>query len=101
MNYLLKIVSNKYFLSFLIFLVWIVFFDQNNWISQWQYKAELDKLTKEKEYYKKQIAKTKKELEELTTNPKSLEKFAREKYLMKKDNEDIFLFVISQKDTIK
>jgi cell division protein FtsB len=70
-----------------------MFFDQNNWISQWQYKNELEKLQKEKEYYTSQIEKTKKELEELTTNPKSLEKFAREKYLMKKENEEIFLFV--------
>ncbi len=101
MNHVVKILRNKYFLTLLIFSIWLLIFDQNNWLAQWQYKSELNKLTKEKEYYKAQIAKTKKELEELTTNPKSLEKFAREKYLMKKENEDIFLFVISQKDSIK
>ena len=98
MNKFAKIIRNRYILTSLAFGIWVMFFDQNNLLSQWQYAAELKKLQKGKEYYTQQIRQTKKELEELTTNPKSLEKFAREKYLMKKENEDIFLFVTASKN---
>lgn len=84
--------KNKYALTFLIFLVWLAFFDQNNFLVQYGYKKELKNLNNDKAFYLNEIDKTKAELEDLTTNPITLEKFAREKYLMKKDNEEIFVF---------
>ena len=54
---------------------------------------ELNKLEEEKAFYEEEIKKTITDLEDLKSNPKSLEKFAREKYLMKKDNEELFVIV--------
>lgn len=60
---------------------------------QFQNKLELWELEDEREYYLLEIENTKSDLEELTSDMKNLERFAREKYLMKKDNEEIFVFV--------
>lgn len=76
-----------------IFVMWLLFFDQNNWITQFQYQMELNKLENEREFYDEEIKKVTQDLKELRTNPKSLEKFAREKYLMKKSNEEVFVLV--------
>jgi cell division protein FtsB len=70
-----------------------MFFDRHDIISQVKLRKELKKLEEEKEFYLREIAKDSKNLNELLTNPKTLEKFAREKYLMKKENEDIFVIV--------
>jgi cell division protein DivIC len=84
--------KNKYFLTTVGFIVWILFFDTRDFItSHFRERAELVKLEKSKQYYEQQIAVTQKELDELKTNPALLEKYAREKYLMKRDNEDLFL----------
>ncbi len=62
-------------------------------LSQYEYSAEVGKLKIEKAFYEKETAQVKKDLNELTTNLKMAEKFAREKYFMKKDNEDVFVIV--------
>jgi len=85
--------KNRYFLAASIFLIWIAFFDQNNLITQIQYRMELNKLEEEREFYQGEIKQIRADLKELKTNPKTLEKFAREKYLMKKDEEEIFVIV--------
>ena len=84
---------NKYVFTFIVFIVWLFFFDQNNWIAQMQYQFELNKLDNEREFYEEEIKIVTQDLKELQTNPKSLEKFAREKYLMKKDNEEVFVLI--------
>jgi cell division protein FtsB len=84
--------KNKYAITIAIFLVFLLFFDQNNIITQYTYRSQLNKLKTEKEYFNQEIEKTTRELNELTKNPVSLEKFAREKYYMKKENEEIFVF---------
>lgn len=71
----------------------MLFFDQNDIISLIQIKGELSELEVNKEYYKKQIKETEKDLTDLLTNNDNLERYAREKYLMKKNNEDIFVIV--------
>jgi len=86
--------KNKYALTFLFVTMYILFFDQNDIITQLGYQKELNSLKKDKEFYEKEILKTKTELQELTSNPQTLEKFAREKYYMKKDKEQIFIFSI-------
>ena|ERR1700748_1268345 len=95
---LVDLFRNKYFLVFIAFLVWMVFFDKNDLFSQYQYRQEVSKLKQEKEFYQKETAKVSKDLDELTSNPQKLEKFAREKYLMKKDNEDVFVIVQPKKE---
>lgn len=77
----------------LVFVIWLTFFDQNNWIMQFQNKMDLWELEDEREYYQVEIERTKKDLKELTSDMNNLERFAREKYLMKKDNEEVFVLV--------
>lgn len=79
-----------------LFLVWLTFFDRNNFISQIHYGRTLNKQRQQKEYYKKEIYKDSVSLVELSDTTR-LEKFAREKYLFKKNNEDIFLIVKEKK----
>lgn len=74
-------------------VIWLMYFDKNDVFTQIELITKCNKLNAEKEYYVTEIEKNKKEILELQTNKKSLETFAREKYLMKKDNEDIFVFV--------
>ncbi len=85
--------KNRYALTLIGFLVWLVFFDRNDLLSQHSMKGKLNKLNKEKAYYLSEIAKNRKDLNDLVSNSKTLEKFARERYLMKRDGEDIFIFV--------
>jgi len=85
--------KNKYTITIVTFVIWLSFFDQNNMMIQVQNKMELWELEEDKKYYLLEIEKTKNDLEELTTDMKSLERFAREKYLMKRDNEEVFVFV--------
>lgn len=88
-NYL----KNKYALTGLVFIVWITFFDQNRLWTQLQYHIELNDLEEEAEFYRQEIKVIQADLKELQSNPRTLEKFAREKYLMKKDNEELFVIV--------
>lgn len=85
--------KNRYVVAGFVFVVWLMFFDQNNWFTQFQYQMELNKLENEREFYDEEIKKVTQDLKELRTNPKSLEKFAREKYLMKKSNEEVFVLM--------
>ncbi|HRH51236.1 MAG TPA: septum formation initiator family protein [Panacibacter sp.] len=86
-----SILSNKYLVSLVLFGVIILFTDHNNLFEQNDRKQELKELQAKKEYYQQEIAKTKKELADLSSNPAALEKYAREKFYMKRDNEDVFL----------
>ncbi len=85
--------KDKYVLSIIVFLVWMTFFDRNDFISQYSYKQELNKLEVDKEYYMMQVEENKESIYELMSDPANLEKFAREKYHMKKDDEDVFLII--------
>jgi cell division protein DivIC len=91
----LNIIRNKYLLSIGVFAVWILFFDRNDLITQWDRKKELQKLETSKEYYETEIKSTKKELADLDRDTKVLEKFAREKFFLKRPNEDVFIIVDS------
>ncbi|HTI60860.1 FtsB family cell division protein [Mucilaginibacter sp.] len=97
MKRLLHLLKNKYFVVSLAFLVWMVFFDKNDLFSQYQYHQQLSKLKHERDFYQKETAKATQDLDELTSDKQKLEKFAREKYLMKKANEDVFVIVKDKK----
>lgn len=84
---------NKYFLTLLAFFIWMLFFDRNDLVSQVQLRMKLADYRDKKEYYEQQIKDVKREKQELLTNKDSLEQFAREQYMMKKDNEDLYVIV--------
>jgi len=91
--FLIKVIKNKYFLTVIGIIVWVLFFDKNDLFTQLDLIKKRNKLQKEKEYYISEIESNKRNLSELQTNTKSLETFAREQYLMKKENEDVYVFV--------
>ncbi len=89
MNYL-GLLKNKYLIASIAFVVWMLFFDERNLPQQLQRYNELKDLELGKAHYEKLNTDLKKELEGLANDPAMLEKYAREKHLMKRDNEDIF-----------
>lgn len=85
--------TNPFCIAGSLFLVWMLFIDDNNLINQYKKHSELSALLEKKDFYVQQIKVTDKEFFELTTNPATQEKFAREHYWMKRDNEDVFVIV--------
>lgn len=90
-------ITNLYFIAAVLFGIWMVFIDDNNLVAQYRRHKELSALREKKAFYEAQIAQTDKAYQELTTNPATQEKFAREHYWMKKDNEDVFVIVKNDK----
>ncbi|TDG95332.1 septum formation initiator family protein [Cardinium endosymbiont of Culicoides punctatus] len=87
------ILLDPYCISTIFFVVWVVFFDYQNVFSQHTLYARLKKLEEDHIYYTSQIKQIKKEKKELLNNCDLLEKFAREKYYMKKEKEDLYIIV--------
>ena len=85
--------KNPYLVTLILFAVWMLFADENSMISQFRRWSELSELKKKKQYYEQQIKITTTAYNELTANTESQEKFAREHYWMKRDNEDVFVIV--------
>lgn len=83
--------KNKYMIALIVFAVWIMFFDRNDILTQTERRSELHDLQQSKAYYEQEISLTNKELRQLDSNPALLEKYAREKYFMKKPNEELFV----------
>jgi cell division protein FtsB len=90
---ILPLLKNKFTLTLLVFLGWVSFFDQNNLSDRMKNLNKFHQLEKDKLYYTDKIKSDSTRLNELRTNRENLEKFAREQYFMKKDNEDIFIIV--------
>lgn len=82
---------NFYSVTGLAFLVWMTFLDSNDLINRFRLTAKMHNLESEKEYYIEKIDEVNKDREELMGTPELLEKFAREKYLMKREKEDLFI----------
>lgn len=89
----IQLIKNKYFLTIVGLLVWLIFFDKNDVFTQYDLIKKCHKLQKEKLYYLSEIDHNVANLNDLRNNKKSLETFSREKYLMKKENEDVYVFV--------
>ena len=83
--------KNKYFIAFTAFAVILLFLDKNDLFTQYDRSRELRELYQSKEHFSHQIAAERKELEQLKRDPATLEKYAREKYLMKREQEELFL----------
>ncbi len=90
--------KNIYVLVLTAFVIWMIFFDTNSLLIHLELQREIDKLEKQKDFLKSEIAKDKEVLEKLS-DTSELEKYAREKYYMKKENEEIFL--IEYEDSLK
>jgi cell division protein DivIC len=83
--------TNKYLITGIAFALWMLFFDRNDITLQLKRVRELKKLQESEKVMDRQITDTKQELSLLKTDPETLEKYARERYMMKKDNEDLFI----------
>jgi cell division protein FtsB len=92
-RHFLRLLKNKYFSTALVFLLWVGLFDENNLIERYKLIKELHQLEKDKIYYQQKIEIDAARLNELQTNNENLEKFAREQYLMHRENEDVFVIV--------
>jgi cell division protein FtsB len=88
-----RITRNFYVIATAFFLVWMLFIDNNDLITQISLSQKLKNLEAEKTYYEDKISEVKAEREELLSNDELLERFAREKYLMKKESEDVYVIV--------
>jgi hypothetical protein len=82
---------NKFLLATAGFVIWMLFFDRNDLFTQWERKSELNEMKSSKKYYIQQIAENRDFSKALQFNASAIEKFARETYLMKRENEDLFL----------
>ena len=91
-----KAFRNFYFLTAFFFVLWMIALDSNNLFMRYQLSSKLRSFENEKVYYEEKIKEVEKDRDELFGDNESLEKFAREKYLMKKETEDIF--IVEEKD---
>ena len=89
----LRIFINKYFITTLVFVLWLAFFDSNNIITNKKTRDKLNELKKEKQSYLDEIRKDSVQIQKLLYDTAELEKFAREKFLMKKPGEDVYLMI--------
>jgi len=87
------VLRNKYILTIVIFVVWLLLFDSNNLVTRYKEMRELHKLKTDREYYVNKIETDRKKLHELKTDNHNLEKFAREQYRMKKPDEDLYIIL--------
>tara|TARA_R110002073_G_scaffold24309_6_gene82285 strand:+ start:1858 stop:2190 length:333 start_codon:yes stop_codon:yes gene_type:complete len=90
--------KNAFFVISIVFAIWMLFFDTNSWFIHNELNNDIEALENEKEYYKKEIEKDKKEIKKLSSD-KGVEKYGREKYHMKKKDEEIYL--IEYEDSLK
>lgn len=95
---LFKPFRNIFIIILVVFAVWMLFFDANSWLIHHELNTDIESLENEKEYYKREIEKDNKAIKKLSTD-EGLEKFAREEYYMKRDNEEIY--IIEYEDSLK
>jgi len=88
---------NRYSIAVLAVVGWVLLFDQNDAWTTIKNRRELGRMEEQKEWYSAEIQRTKEQLNEISSDKELLEKFARERYLMKRDNEDIFVLVPEKK----
>jgi len=91
--FFLKYINNRYFYTTLAFIIWMAFFDSDNLREQMRLSNKIERLEQQKHFYRTEIQKNKSSLNALKYDTTQLEKYAREKYFMKKDNEDVYVIV--------
>ncbi len=90
---LYNLLKNKYFIVGLIFIVWMIFFDENNLVAHHRNKKRLSALKSQKEYYIEKIAEDNQKIEELRSGQNNLEKYAREQFYMSRPDEDVYMII--------
>lgn len=93
-----KILTNRYVFVFLVFSVWMLFFDTNSWLTHQKLDEEISEIESNIDYYQSEIEKDNKTLQTLNDSVE-IEKYARETYFMKRKNEDVF--IIKYEDSLK
>jgi cell division protein FtsB len=88
-----SVLKNKYIIATMLFISWMLFFDLKDWPLLYAKREKLKELDRSELHFNRQIAETRQELGLLKTSAATIEKYAREKYLMKKDNEDLFIVI--------
>lgn len=86
-----KFFLNKYLIVSLLFIVWMVFFDQNSWFIHKELDKEVQDLTKAQKVYQEKLEKETIQIHQMKTNASEIERVAREKHYLKKENEDVFI----------
>ncbi len=89
---------NKYIITIIIFVLWLLLFDANNLLDRWRDMRIFRSLEKDKEYYIERVEEDRRKLEELRSSDENLEKFAREQYRMKKPDEDVYIIVTPEEE---
>lgn len=85
--------KNKYFIAFLVVFTWVLFFDKHNLLRHYRTHREIKGLRQEKAFYMEEIERDSLAIDKLTNDPDALERYARERYMMKREGEDIFIIV--------
>ena len=93
MKTIFNVLKNKYFITVIALAVWVAYFDKNDLSAQIELQNKVTKLENERDFYRTETENNNKMIKLLQTDSISLERFARETYLMKKDNEEVFVFV--------
>jgi cell division protein FtsB len=89
---ILPFIANRYFIVSVGFVVWMLFFDQRDFFQQRERATELKKVEDAKKYYQKEIESTQKQLDNIQNNKAAIEKYARERYLLRREGEELYLF---------
>lgn len=95
---ILRILLNKYFITTVAFIAWLIFFDSNNLVTRNKLQQKLDVLNQEKQFYIEEIRRDSVLTRQLLDDSSKLEQFAREKFLMKKEGEDLYLVIDTTED---
>lgn len=88
---IIKLLRNKYLITFVVFSVWLIVFDQHNLIDRLKTRQYLNELVQDTVYFHNKLIDDREVIHQLQTNIENLEKFAREEYLMKAEDEDVFI----------
>lgn len=99
--WILSLLKNKFFIVTIVFVIWVVFFAQYDIISLRNQQAELKEMNEKINYLEKEVDRLRIEKESLKNDPKTVEKYAREKYFMKADNEDVFMLDTISEHNVK
>ena len=90
---IIRIIKNKFILTGLLFFTWLILFDQNSIVDRISLARRNSELQEQKKHYQLEIESNRLKMEELQSDPEHLEKYAREQYLMKKPDEELFIVI--------
>ncbi len=94
-----RLLRNRYFLVSVSFVLYMSFFDNNNFFNQGELKSRREELERDKAFFEQEIKETKRQLIELESSPENLEKYAREAYFLRKPGEEVYVFIEDPEDT--